>query len=245
MSFLERVITTLPYRLTDRILFGPYRIAGPLQTAVQHVIGGPRAASITIDGHSFHCSTSEKYFFERENFERELWEVMLPLLGADDVVYDFGAHIGYWAIRLSRICKHVFAFEPSPLNFPRLCKNAADISNVTLVNAAIAAEEGKMRFTEAGSMSTLGAGDVVVQTIALDSFAATHLPPTFLLMDVEGYAGQVLRGALSLLTRKIPMVCEIHDHDEEKATIPTLRSLSYDISHIDRSCPYPFRILAT
>jgi FkbM family methyltransferase len=244
MRLLERTLTALPYSVTDGVLFGSHRAAGPLQVVMQRLIGGPRPATFLLDGLRFHCSTSEKYFFERENFERELGNELRRHLGPEDVVYDFGAHIGYWLLRLSRLCKHVVAFEPSPLNFGRLRQNVGDIPNVTLVNAAIAAEVGKMPFSEAGSMSTVGEGEIVVNATTLDVYARSAISPTFLLVDVEGFAGQALSGAPGLLSRRTPLICEVHHDSERQAVFGTLEDFGYHISPIDRDHSYPFRVFA-
>jgi FkbM family methyltransferase len=245
LRLLERTFTSLPYSVTDGVFFGSHRAAGPLQVMVQRLIGGPRPASFSLDGLTFHCSTSEKYFFERENFERELGSELRRHLGPEDVVYDFGAHIGYWVLRLSRLCKHVVGFEPSPLNFGRLRQNVGDIPNVTIVNAAVAAEVGEMRFSEAGSMSTVGAGDIMVNATTLDAYARFSISPTFLLVDVEGFAGKALLGAAELLTRRTPLICEVHHGDEQQAVFSTLGDFGYKISHIDRAYPFPYRIFAS
>ena len=244
MRVLERALISLPYAVTDRVLFGFHPLVRPLQILVQHLIGGPRPASFLLDGHTFNCSTAEKYFFEREHFEQELWSVLRKFVGPQDVVYDFGAHIGFWAVRLSRVCRHVVAFEPSPVNFQRLQQNVRNLPNITLVNAALAATEGQLTFTEAGSMSALGGEGAVVKTTTLNSSATRYPAPTFLLMDVEGYAAEVLRGGTSLLQQKVPMICEIHGEQEERATFQNLRQWGYRIRRIDHAHRYPFRFAA-
>ena len=242
MRILERALISLPYAVTDRVLFGFHPLVRPLQVLVQHLIGGPRSASFLLDGHTFNCSTAEKYFFEREHFEQELWSVLSNFVGSQDIVYDFGAHIGFWALRLSRVCRHVVAFEPSPVNFQRLQRNVSNLSNITLVNAALAAAEGEFKFTEAGSMSALGGDGAVVKATTLDLAATRYPAPTFLLMDVEGHADEVLRGGTSLLRQKVPMICEIHSEQEERPTLQILREWGYEISRIDHAHQYPFRI---
>jgi len=244
MRAVERVLVSLPYAVTDRVLFGSHRFARPLQIIVQHMIGGPQPASFTLDGCTFNCSTAEKYFFEREHFEQELWSVLSQLVGRSDIVYDFGAHIGFWVLRMSRICELVVAFEPSATNFKRLQENVGKLQNVTLVNAALAADEGRLRFTDAGSMSVLGQGNAIVKATTLDRAAGQYPRPTFLLMDVEGFAGEVLRGAAGLLAEKVPLICEIHHQQENETTFKALKESGYEISRLDYTHRYPFRILA-
>src|SRR5487761_158731 len=161
-GWMEQILVAMPYRLTDRLLFGSHRATIPLQILVQRMIGGPRPASFLLDGHTFHCQTSHKYFFERQNFERDVWQILRERIRADDVVYDVGAHFGFWAIRLSRICRQVIAFEPSPTNLVTLIQNVGKIPNVAIINAAVGSVEGVMNFSEGGSMSRVGGGDLKV-----------------------------------------------------------------------------------
>ena len=243
-ELLENVFVRLPYRITDRVLFGSHRGAPPLQVLVQHLIGGPRPASFSLDGHAFHCETSHKYFFEREHFEQDLWEILRESLSPNDVVYDVGAQFGFWAVRLSGICREVIAFEPSPINLVTLRRNAESIANVTLINAAVGSAEGVMSFSEGGSMSKVGVGETRVKVTTLDASTGNHPSPTFLLIDVEGFAGEVLRGASKALSGKLPMILEIHDQPERDAVNAILTKSGYEIRPIDGDHRFPFRIFA-
>ena len=243
-EMMENVFVRLPYRITDRVLFGSHRGAPPLQVLVQHLIRGPRPGSFSLDGHTFHCQTSHKYFFEREHFEQDLWEILRERLGPNDVVYDVGAHFGFWAVRLSGICREVIAFEPSPINLATLRRNAGSIANVTLINAAAGSAEGVMSFSEGGSMSKVGVGETRVNVTTIDASAENHASPTFLLIDVEGFAGEVLRGASKALTSRLPMILEIHDQSERDAVNAILTETGYEIHSIDNDHRFPFRIFA-
>src|SRR5579862_6589687 len=158
-SLIEHVLVSLPYDFTDRVLFGSHRAAVPLQVVIQHLIGGPRLASFQLDGHTFHCETGHKYFFEREKFECSVWEVLRRQIGSQDVVYDIGAHFGFWAVRLSKLCKKVVAFEPSSVNIQTVRQNAGMIPNVQIVNCAVGSADGVVNFSECGSMSKVNTGD--------------------------------------------------------------------------------------
>src|SRR4029450_12928968 len=95
----------------------------------------------------------------------------------EDVVSDVGAHFGFWAIRLSRVCRHVIAFEPSPANLVTLIQNVGTIPNVTIINSAVGSAEGDMSFSEDGSMSRVGVGDMKANLTTLDLSASRHPEP--------------------------------------------------------------------
>jgi len=72
---MERILIAMPYWLTDRVLFGSHRAAQPLQILVQQIAGGPRPAGFLLDGHTFHYQADHKYFFERQDYERDALQI--------------------------------------------------------------------------------------------------------------------------------------------------------------------------
>ena len=244
-GWMERILIAMPHWLTDRLLFGSHRAAQPLQILVQRMIGGPHPASFLLDGHIFHCQTAHKYFFERQDYERDAWQILREWIRPEDVVYDVGAHFGFWAIRLSKVCRHVIAFEPSPTNLVTLIQNVGTIPNVTIINAAVGSAEGVMSFSEGGTMSRVGVGDLKVDVTTLDLAAEQHPEPTFVLIDVEGFGTEVLRGGRRVLIRHLPVMCEIHDANERDGVFELLRNAEYRIRLLDADRHFPFRIFAT
>jgi FkbM family methyltransferase len=241
---MERILVAMPHWLTDRLLFGSHRVARPLQNLMQRMIGGPHPASFVLDGHIFHCQTTHKYFFERQYYEYDAWQILRERIRPQDVVYDVGAHFGFWAIRLSRVCRHVIAFEPSPTNLVTLIQNVGTIPNVTIINAALGAAEAVMNFFEGGTMSRVGVGDVKVDVTTLDLVAEHNPEPTFVLIDVEGFGTEVLRGGPRVLSRHPPVMCEIHDAKERDGVFALLRNAEYTIRLLDDGRHFPFRIFA-
>src|SRR6266851_2011855 len=195
------------YPIVDRILFGEHKYALPLQTIVQHLMRGPRPASFTFrrgpaKGFTFFCLTSEKYYFERSDFERPVGLLFESIVKPDWVIYEVGGHIGYWAVVLSKLCGEkgqVHVFEPSQLNFSRLYGNlqANGLSNITPYNLAVSEEDGPLGFSEDGSMSQVGGANstTTVQAIRLDDFMRAKPAPNLMLVDAEFHGDKVLRGA--------------------------------------------------
>lgn len=132
--------------------------------------------------------------------------------------------------------------EPSPTNLGFLRRNVGGFPNVTLTEAAVGASATEVAFSENGSMSAVGTGALTVPVVTLDDFVSSHELPNLLLMDVEGYGGDVLRGASALLAAHPTIICEIHSKAEESAITDALTEHGYRPDYQARR--YPFRIVA-
>jgi len=68
-----------------------------------------------------------------------------------DCVWDVGANVGYYTSLFSeRIGQqgHVYAFEPSPVNFPRLSSQCLALGNVTLLHCGLGKEDAQLHFQQ-------------------------------------------------------------------------------------------------
>lgn len=242
--------------LFDRFLFGFHPLATPAQKAVQRLLHGPREATFRFaDGPSrdmqFSCLTSHRYFFAREDYERELLNPIKSLVRPGSIAFDVGAHFGFWALILSRLCGdtgRVFAFEPSPANRARLQKNLSmnSVRNVEIVPMALSDAVGSAAMSQAGSMSSIGGGTVQIETTTLDDFCAHNPIPDFMLVDVEGFAGQVFKGATQTYRQKfLPVICELHTRNEQAAFLQFMQGRAHDIRKLDKLFRLPNRTLAT
>lgn len=214
--------------ISDRILFGFHPFSVFLQKGVQRVLRGPREVEFQftrgpLTGLRFSCWSNQKYFFVREDYERELLDPIASLVKPGMTVFDVGAHFGFWALVLSKLCGpngRVFAFEPLPGNRDWLCKNLAlnSIHNVRVIPMALSERHDAATMSNAGSYSALNRGAVPIQMTTIDAFCANNPVPDLLLVDVEGYAGHVVRGAARTYAKKfIPAICEIHNAGERDA----------------------------
>jgi FkbM family methyltransferase len=80
-------------------------------------------------------------------------------LAPGDVCLDIGAHIGYYTVLAARLVGphgRVYAFEPSPASYRRLRSNVDlnGLSNVTTVELAVGAQEGRAVFYEGHPWNT-------------------------------------------------------------------------------------------
>jgi FkbM family methyltransferase len=129
-------------------------------------------------------------------------------LGPGATVFDIGAHQCVVASIYGKLvgpAGKVVAIEASDINCERARRNleANQVPQVELVHAAIAAENGRVRFTRNfngqvdDGKGTLGAYEV--EAVTLDELASRHGRPAIVVIDVEGYECEALKGAHGLL----------------------------------------------
>jgi FkbM family methyltransferase len=134
-------------------------------------------------------------------------------LADGQTIVDLGANIGYYSIMASPIVGprgRVYAFEPDPEMYEYLLRNVMenDLSNVTLVRKAAAANVASMAFIrselERGHLAqTAQASSTSVDATTLDHyFASMGWPRVDLIkMDIEGGEAAALRGMKMLSAR--------------------------------------------
>lgn len=240
------------HAITDKVLFGHHLFAGPLQNVVQHILRGPRQTSFVFSdgpaqGMTFHCSTSDKSFFERHNFELPMRRTLERNVKPGWTVYNVGANTGLWVLPLSRLCGEsglVVAIEPSPANFARLSQNVAvnNLKNVHLLQVAASDSEGYSTIAEAGSMTSVGTGTIPVQLVPLDTI---NLPiPQLMVVDVEGHAPKVLQGAARILSSRPMVLLETHDQKEHDDVMSVLERFGYSCTPLIRATTFPRNFVA-
>ena len=237
------LIANQRYRV-GRLIFSAHPIL-KLQRIAQWALRGPRLTTIVLGcSVPFRCWTSEKYYWLGDYYESDLRRIIEATLSIDSVFYDVGAHAGFWPVVLSRRCSRIFAFEPSPENFTRLCQNVRPLANVTPVNIAASGVPGVLRFSENGSMSTVTeSGGVEVRAIRLDDFVADgNPPPAIVKIDIEGHGAQCLAGMQQIIERHRPVLfMEVHNAEEERAATALP---GYTTEALDTVGRFPYRIRA-
>ena len=152
-----------------------------------------------------------------EAFETDL---IKRIIGKGMVVVDIGANIGYYTLIASRLVGNkgrVYAFEPEPSNYQRLCKNIAANRYENVVSVCKAASNingtAKLYVNPAHTGSSSFAEDhpvhsteapqcCLVETITLDSFfeqIGRDIKVDFIKVDAEGAEGLVWDGAQKVL----------------------------------------------
>lgn len=63
------------------------------------------------------------YLLDETIFESDVFPAFCHLVKKDDVFVDVGANVGYYSILAAKAGAHVYAFEPIPATYQRLCRN--------------------------------------------------------------------------------------------------------------------------
>jgi len=156
-------------------------------------------------------------------YEREILRLLDDLLDDGDVVVDVGANVGIisaYASGLVGPTGRVIAVEPSPRCLGDLHAVTDGLDNVTVVEAALGAENEMVNLTGWDNPDHRGLGSVVpghraglaenwfegeaceVAQLRLEDLLTEHIgcdsPVGLLKVDVEGYEPMVLKGAPDL-----------------------------------------------
>ncbi|KHQ50163.1 FkbM family methyltransferase [Mameliella alba] len=213
-----------------------YRVIGRF-----HKTGGYSDRPI-VCGNGFRMSgiTSNAGYVSGIN-ERPLLQLLSGMIGDKSIVYNIGANIGYTALWLAQNAKtknktiSVIAFEPEPENFALHSENVALNAelDVRCEMLAIGDADGVIRMVSNGggdgAAHVSDDGDLQVDSLTLDSFIARQGPaPDWIFMDVEGFAGECLKGAQTLLASKRPRIAlEVHSAQEDECVRSCLKSHNY------------------
>ena len=182
------------------------RFAGEGQRVVRVRSGAARGALLSLD-----LSREKAYWLGY--YEQAVQCFLERNVTPGDVVYDVGAHIGFFSVCAAKLGAVVYAFEPLPENAARLRENVSlNGFDITVVEAAVWADDGTVDLVPGDSdfESRVAPGDAV-PSVSLDAFSERERPPALMKLDVEGAEAQVLRGARRILADVRPLlVCEVH-----------------------------------
>jgi FkbM family methyltransferase len=159
--------------------------------------------------------TQEKYYWAGQH-DVPVQDVLMRVVRPGAVVWDIGAHIGFFTILASQRAGssgHVHAFEPMPRNRERLEKTIQlnHAANVSVHGVAVSGTDGfaLLHAHATTAMWTLVAErgerdgvSVVCKTI--DTLASDLGDPAVIKVDVEGAELDVLRGGLATIARSTP-----------------------------------------
>jgi FkbM family methyltransferase len=200
------------------------------------ILQGPLRGKKWIVGSSTHGCWLGSYEYEKQRrFAKEVFR------GA--VVYDVGAHVGFYTLLASELVGpggRVIAFEPLPRNLHYLHKHLIlnQCSNVTVIDAAVLDTKRLVRFAE-GPNSSMGfvseRGRLEVKAVSLDElFVKGEIPkPDVIKIDIEGGEYHALSGGKQLLAETHPMVfLSTHSREVHKQCCDLLQVLKYRLNSL-------------
>lgn len=173
--------------------------------------------------------------------KNQLFENSISL---SDVVYDVGAHAGFYTLLASELVGKngtVVAFEPMLRNFSYLKKHVEvnNCNNVILNNVAISNFVGVSCFKEGESTYTGHLtlnSDISVKILTLDEFIRKNpeIKPNCIKIDVEGAEFDVLQGAKITIESSNPIIfLATHDENVHKKCVDFLENQDYHLEFID------------
>jgi FkbM family methyltransferase len=192
-----------------------------------------------LKGDRWLLATRSNFFFG--SYEPAQTKLFSELVRPGDVVYDVGAHFGYYTLLASKLvgpAGRVLAFEPSPGNLAYLYRHITlnNRSNVEVLELAVSDHEGTARFeTRAGSgVGHLSEGGLLeVKLTRLDSLLQNYPPPNVMKIDVEGAEVELLRGATDLLGGAKPnILLSLHGENLKRACVGILTGYGYTLRDI-------------
>ena len=150
-------------------------------------------------------------------YEPEISDLLTERCGASGVLWDVGANVGVHAVTVAKRCPQarVLAFEPSPVQFSRLCRNGM-LNGVQIRAYCIALAESRgyrdLSVFDAGNsgLNSLVPWPEVTYSRTMPTWCYTGddllkvglPPPTVLKVDVEGGEAGVFTGMTCLLRRE-------------------------------------------
>ena len=250
MPLLHRIVSRIAKLLPRSIQLGVYKV--PLlsgfirwvlrqgtrnEPVLVYVVSGPLA------GRPMYVNLRSQKYYWLGTYEPEVQSVILREVRQDDIVYDIGAHIGFFSLLFSIIVGsqgEVHCFEPLPENVEILRRQLRTNQFehvVTVVSSAVTSETGSVSFYVNAS-SFIGtvildpqkqARRIRVNAIRLDDYiSGGNRPPHLIKMDIEGGETEAVLGMLETLKTKRPrIIIEFHSDQAKSEVWKILRPLGY------------------
>lgn len=199
----------------------------PKTHTIEEIMKSSSKLKVDIGGDKYILTSDDDYLQHIKNgFEPEMVKLFKTLATNSETILDIGANIGCTAILFSSLSKQVYAFEPSPTTFGFLKENIARSGkkNLFLQNMGLGAESSESTLTFSPSNRAGGfvsnqtqvsvghtTEKIVIRQLDEVVKALNLRAVDFIKIDVEGFEGNVLRGAeQTLLSNKPVVVLELN-----------------------------------
>jgi len=173
-------------------------------------------------------------------YEPEICSYLLNNIKPESTFVDVGAHAGYFSLFAVQLAKNgsVYSFEPEPKNFRYIetIRQLNSITNWNIYNQGVGKEAGELFFSN-GPSSTTGKisniGDFKVEVVSLDSTLANADRVDIMKIDVEGFGGRVLEGAIETIRKHRPKIMfEVHEGSDELQIVHQLLGPHYRLTDL-------------
>ena len=168
------------------------------------------------DGFKWYVEGGDDYLVINDG-EYVVFEFLKEFEAPMRVFVDVGAHVGEYAIRMSRYYTHVYAIEPNPRAVKILEKNIElnNAWNVEVINVACGDSDGIGHLGLRGGSSTLldVGGNIRTIQVPIRRLDEIIEKAHVIKIDVEGYEEKVIRGTMRLIEKCKPViVIEHHEY---------------------------------
>lgn len=240
---VPRRVLDFAYRNRER---PPFRWARSMMTrAMADAHRGRVIARGPLAGWRFAFEAADSKAIWMGMHEPAVQETLLDAVGPGDVVYDVGAHAGYFVLLAAKAAGEtgrVYAFEPDPPNLELLRRNIALNGlqgRAWAVSSALGEAAGRgdiERGTQSGfsKVRVGGSGEVAVSSLDAEVYERGMPPPSLIMVDTEGAEAAILRGARRLIAERHPTWILEH-HGDRDDLIAALRRSGYAVSDVDES----------
>lgn len=180
----------------------------PSNMIVPILQGRLRGKKWIIGSSNIECGLGSYEYEKRILFEK--------MISKSSVVYDIGAHVGFYTLLASELVGRegkVIAFEPVPRNLKYLKRHLVinHCTNVIVIEAAVSDKFGISFFSE-NPCSMIGhlseEGNLMVKTVSIDELIKRDMipAPDYIKIDIEGAEMLALKGAKSTLSNFSPKI---------------------------------------
>lgn len=187
----------------------------------------------------FKLTGEIKYLFDCESTKEDAYDILG--LSNNEHYLDLGAYTGD---TINEFLEHtngynsITAVEPDAKNFKKLTLNTENLENITLINAAVAEENGETVFSmKGGRNSKIDKEGKIIKKVCVDGISTS--PPTYIKMDIEGMEEKGLFGAKDTLKNKPKLNIAAYHRNQDIFSIPRLiKELNGDYKIYLRHHPY-------
>ena len=153
-------------------------------------------------------------------WEEHQHDVVDQYLDSNSVVVEVGAHIGTLSVKISKVVKKLYCFEPMDISFEMLNKNLElnNCTNVTTIKKGVSNTNSKthVKWISDGNVGETGlegggitresnvSSRIEVELVTIDSMELEELH--YLKIDVEGFEEMVIQGAEKTIAKFLPLI---------------------------------------
>lgn len=172
---------------------------------------------------NFKISGKIEYLNACTSDKSEVYDSLVKLGNAERYV-DLGAYNGDTALEFAEVAngryEHIYAFEPNPKNYRKLCRNTEELHDITTFNAAAWNEDTVLRFTKNEGRMSQNSSKGEVETTALSVDNAIEEQVTLIKLDVEGSEREAIEGAARHIRGGANVISALYHRNEDLFAIP-------------------------